>query len=110
MTTGKAAGKRLYLQLKSGDSYLKKHKRDGAEVFQIKKARWAEYWQQQAYPVMLVIRNSDGTIRWMDISSYLRSESTRAKTPLTHILFDGEPFTALSVRRWRDKILSEKKP
>ena len=47
---GRATGKRLYLQLKSGDSYLKKRQRDGAEVFQIKNARWADYWQQQAIP------------------------------------------------------------
>ena len=31
-TTGKATGK-VYLQLKSGDSYLTKRRRDGAEVF-----------------------------------------------------------------------------
>ena len=30
---GRASGKRLYVQLKSGDSYLKKRQRDGAEVF-----------------------------------------------------------------------------
>lgn len=36
---GCATGKRLYLQLKSGDSYLSKRQRDGAEVFQIKNAR-----------------------------------------------------------------------
>src|SRR5581483_5855186 len=45
---GWASGKRLYVQLKSGDSYLKKRQSDGAEVFQVKNPRWAEYWQQQA--------------------------------------------------------------
>jgi hypothetical protein len=60
---GRASGKRLYVQLKSGDSYLKKRRSDGAEVFQIKNPRWADYWQQQAYAVMLVIRASDGEIR-----------------------------------------------
>ena len=69
---GTASGARLYMQLKSGDSYLTTRKRDGVEVFQIKNARWVEYWQQQAYPVMLVIRTSDGEIRWMDVSEYLR--------------------------------------
>ena len=57
---GKASGKRLYLQLKSGDSYLSPRQRDDAEIFTIKNRRHAEYWQQQAYPVMLVIR----TWRW----------------------------------------------
>jgi hypothetical protein len=34
---------------------------------QIKNPRWADYWQQQSYAVMLVIRTSDGEIRWMDV-------------------------------------------
>jgi hypothetical protein len=67
----KASGKRLYLQLKSGDSYLRKRKKDGAEVFTIRKERWVDYWRQQAYPVFLVIRTSDGKIRWMDVTAYL---------------------------------------
>ena len=33
---GRASGKRLYVQLKSGDSYLNKRRSDGAEVFQIR--------------------------------------------------------------------------
>lgn|GEM_PF-3407194 len=36
---GRASRKRLYVQLKSGDSYLKQRERDGAEVFQIKNSR-----------------------------------------------------------------------
>ncbi len=40
---GQASGQRLYLQLKSGDSYLRQRKRDGAEIFQIKNERHAEY-------------------------------------------------------------------
>src|SRR5512136_1196830 len=74
-----ATGAKLYLQLKSGDSYLKKRQRDGAEVFQIKNPRWADYWQQQAYGVMLVIRTSDGEIRWMDVSAFLKRKSAGGK-------------------------------
>jgi predicted RNA-binding Zn-ribbon protein involved in translation (DUF1610 family) len=98
---GRATGRRLYLQLKSGDSYLTTRKRDGAEVFQIKNERWASYWQQQAYPVMLVIRTSDGEIRWMDVSAYLR----RAQQPVKQIVFSGERFDVMSVRRWREHAL-----
>ncbi len=104
---GRASGKRLYVQLKSGDSYLKKRKRDGAEVFQIKKPRWADYWQQQAYPVMLVIRTSDGKIRWMDVSEYLKRESDGGKKPVKQIVFDGERFDVMSVRDWRKKALDD---
>ena len=101
---GRASGKRLYLQLKSGDSYLKKRRGDGAEVYQVKKPRWADYWQQQAYAVMLVIRTSDDKIRWMDVSAYLKRESAGGKA-VRQIVFEGEPFDVMSVRRWREKIL-----
>src|SRR5205814_1522832 len=50
---GRATGRRVYLQLKSGDSYLYKRKTDGKEIFTIKKPRLAEYWHNQAYPVWL---------------------------------------------------------
>ena len=98
---GRASGKRLYLQLKSGDSYLTTRKRDGAEVFQIKHERWATYWQQQAYPVLLVIRTSDGEIRWMDVSEYQR----RLPQPVKQIVFSGERFDVMSVRRWRERMM-----
>lgn len=104
---GHASGRRLYVQLKSGDSYLKKRERDGAEVFQIKKPRWADYWQQQAYPVMLVIRTSDGEIRWMDVSKYLKRESAN-RNKVTQIIFEGERLDVMSVRRWRDRVLGKR--
>ncbi len=92
------------MQLKSGDSYLKKRQSDGVEVFQIKNPRWANYWQQQAYAVMLVIRTSDGEIRWMDVSACLKRESVAGKT-VRQIIFEGERFDMMSVRRWRERVL-----
>jgi hypothetical protein len=92
------------VQLKSGDSYLKKRQRDGAEVFQIKNSRWADYWQQHAYTVMLVIRTSDGEIRWMDVSAYLKRESSGGKT-VKQVVFAGERFDVMSVQNWRKKVL-----
>jgi hypothetical protein len=100
---GQASGKRLYVQLKCGDSYLKRQNGGGAEVFEIKNPHWAVYWQQQAYPVMLVIRTSNGEIRWMDVTSYLKQESDNGRKAITQILFEGERFDVLSVRRWRDR-------
>jgi len=104
---GRATGQRLYMQLKSGDSYLRDRKRDESEVFDISNERWADYWQQQAYPVMLVIRKSNGDIRWMDVSEYLKRESAGGRK-VKQIVFDGEPFTAWNVQRWRDKMLKER--
>jgi hypothetical protein len=102
---GRASGERLYIQLKSGDSYLKKRRSDGAELFQIKKPRWADYWQQQAYPVMLVIRTSDRAIRWMDVSACLKRTSAGGKA-VRQIVFEGERFDAVSVQRWRQRVIS----
>jgi DNA-directed RNA polymerase subunit RPC12/RpoP len=102
--SGKASGKRLYLQLKSGDSYLRTRSTDGVELFTISKQRWVEYWQSQSYPVMLVIRTSDGQIRWMNVTQYLRDESKERKK-VTQIEFDGEPFSALNILRMRDRVL-----
>lgn len=95
---GEASGERVYLQLKSGDTYLRFRKRDGKEIFRVK-ARHARYWQWHAYPVLLVIRNSDGRIRWMNVTEYLRRQrgSTRV------IEFQGEDFNAGSVRQMRTR-------
>jgi hypothetical protein len=98
---GKASGKRLYLQLKHGDSYLRHRKGDGKEIFDAKE-RHLEYWQQHNYDVMLVIRNSDGLTRWMNVTEYLK----RQAAPARQIVFEGEKFDADSVRRYRDKLLA----
>ena len=99
---GEASGKRVYLQLKSGDLYLYKRKRDGKEIFA--KPRHAEYWHpdSQNYPVMLVIRTSDQQIRWMNVSDYLAKHGKRKR----QIEFDGEPFTALNLVNQRNRLLA----
>lgn len=97
---GNASGRRVYLQLKSGDSYLEQRK-DGREVFKIPKKRHVEYWTAHEYPVMLVIRTSDGQIRWMNVTEYLNKQGKAVK----QITFDGEPFTAASLWRMRDRVL-----
>ncbi|HTG32061.1 MAG TPA: TIR domain-containing protein [Thermoanaerobaculia bacterium] len=102
---GKATGRKVYLQLKSGDSYLRKRKGDGAEIFKIEKARHADYWREQAFPVLLVVRTSDGKIRWMEVRDWLMRESGDGKKPVQQIVFAGERLDVMSVRRWRDKAL-----
>jgi hypothetical protein len=100
---GQASGQRVYLQLKHGDSYLYTRQRDEKEIFAIKNPRHAEYWLAQAYPVMLVIRTSDGKIRWMNVSAYLKRHGKKTK----QIIFEGEPFTALNVVKLRNKLLGD---
>lgn len=103
-----ATNRKLYLQLKSGDSYLRARKSDRAEVFTIKEERWARFWMASAFPVMLVIRNSEGEVRWMEVRDWLKRASDNGKKPVRQIVFEGERFDVMSVRRWRDKVLSER--
>ena len=115
---GKGTGKRLYLQLKSGNSHLRARK-DGTEVFRIDEQRWVDYWLKQPYPVMLVIgtfapgeegvgrdKLSFADVRWMEISSVLRRESRNGKNEVKQLEFKGERLDLSSVRRWREKVLS----
>lgn len=95
----------IFLQLKSGDSYTRKRKKDGTEVFTIKDERHARYWMASPFPVLLVIRNSEGEVRWMEVRDYLKRVSENGKKPVKQIEFTGERFDVMSVRRWRDKIL-----
>ncbi len=89
---GRGTGRRVYLQLKAGDSYLRPLKK-GVEMFDIKDPRWAAYWHQQAYPVMLVVRSSRGVIRWMDVSAVLKQKTRQGETGIRSIEFRAEPLT-----------------
>jgi hypothetical protein len=106
---GKATGRRIYLQLKSGNSHLEPRKKDGAEIFRIKSDRHADYWRNQPGPVWLVIRTTDErsgrSIRWMDLSAYLERESKRRKTPVKQVEFRGEPLTAQTLMALRDRMV-----
>ncbi|MEL6814405.1 MAG: DUF4365 domain-containing protein, partial [Cyanobacteria bacterium J06598_3] len=102
---GEATGQRLYLQLKSGDSYLTKRKRDGAEIFKIPKQRHVKYWMAQAYPVMLVVRNSEGEVHWMEIRDHLKRVTENGTKQVSQIVFEGDRFDVMSVRHWRKEML-----
>jgi len=102
---GRGTGQRLYLQLKSGDSHLRALKTKGVEIFDIKEPRWAEYWRQQAYPVMLVVRTSNGVIRWMDVSAVLKQRTRQGEADIRSIEFRAEPFTVESLLKKRAEVL-----
>jgi small GTP-binding protein len=115
---GKGTGNYVYLQLKSGNSHLRKRK-NGTEIFPIKEQRWVDYWMKQPHPVILVIgtfaeddergaRRSKlefEDVRWMEISDYLKRESQNGTKPVKQIEFKGERLDLTSVRRLRDKVL-----
>jgi hypothetical protein len=54
---------------------------------------------------MLVIRTSDGQIRWMNLTNLTEYLKTLGKA-VKQALFNGEPFTAQSVWRMRDTVLT----
>jgi hypothetical protein len=117
---GNGVGAGLCLQLKAGNSHLTTRKKDGVEVFAIKKQRWLKTWINQPYPVMLVIgalseederaagreKIEFNDVRWMEISSVLKRESKNGATPVTQIEFKGERLDLSSVRKWRQRCLS----
>ncbi|MBI4910055.1 MAG: DUF4365 domain-containing protein [Acidobacteria bacterium] len=104
---GRAAAKRIYLQLKSGDTYLYHRERDDKDIFTIKKPDHVRYWMDHDSHVMLVHRNSEGVIRWMEIRDWLRKATNNGRNPVKQIEFEAERFDAMSVRRWRDKVLGK---
>ena len=102
---GRASGRRIYIQLKSGNSYLRSRKRDGSEVFDVKNERHLDYWVNQGVDVYLVIRQTDeasggATIRWMNVTHYLRDRKDKQSR---QILFKGEKLDAAAVWSVRDE-------
>jgi GTPase SAR1 family protein/DNA-directed RNA polymerase subunit RPC12/RpoP len=101
---GRPSGKKIYVQLKSGNSYLRTRRKDGREVFDIKNDRHLEYWISQPVDVYLVIRQTDEqtgeqTIRWMNVTRYLKNRKDKKSR---QIIFDGEALTMEAVWRQRD--------
>lgn len=102
---GFATGRKAFLVLRSDDQ-LKRRKRDGAEVFEIMDDSHARTWLHEAIAVYLVVRNAEGGVRWMDVQLPLRQAPKDRKLP-KRILFEGERFDVMTVRRWREHALDD---
>jgi len=97
---GKPSGHKVYVQLKSDDSHLRDRKRDRKLIFDVKNPRHLDYWVSQPADVYLVIRDAEETIRWMNVTDYLK---TRKNKKSRQIVFDGEKLNAPALWRLRDK-------
>jgi small GTP-binding protein len=102
---GQASGQKIYVQLKSGNSYLRTRKGDGSEVFDVKNPRHLDYWINQPVDVYLVIRQTDErrgeeTIRWMNVTRYLKDRKDKTSR---QIVFDGERLDMQAVWKLRDQ-------
>lgn len=98
---GTASGAKIYVQLKSGDSFLRERRKDRQLIFDVKDARHMTYWTKQPCDVYLVVRTSDGQIMWMNVSRYLREKTGDAK----HIIFNGEVLNAFTLMRLQRELL-----
>ncbi|HEY6902652.1 MAG TPA: DUF4365 domain-containing protein, partial [Puia sp.] len=97
-----------YVQLKSGNSYLRTRKTDGCEIFDVKERRHLQYWIDQPVDVYLVIRQIDPMtniqmIRWMNVSQYLRDRSDKDSLQID---FRGEKLDMEAIYRVRDRLFS----
>lgn len=99
---GRASGKRVYVQLKSGDSYLRKRKSDNSLIFDVSDERHIDYWINHPADVYLVIRTSDGKILWMNVSAYFKDEANQRSR---QIRFTGEAMDAFAIMRLRDRLI-----
>ena len=63
-----------------------------------KKPRHLRYWVQQPVDVYLVVRDETGTIRWMNVSRYLKGRKGESR----QIEFHGERLDAAAIWRARD--------
>ncbi len=108
-TKKKATGITFRVQLKSGDSHLKP-RQDGSEVFAMKK-HYEGYWAGKGkVPVLLIIRTSDGRLRFMNATAAIRA--AQKKSPgksVKQLVFTGEDFTREAVLRLRDERLPRAK-
>jgi GTPase SAR1 family protein len=101
---GRPSGKKIYVQLKSGNSYLRTRRSDGREVFDVKNDRHLDYWMGQPVDVYLVVRQTDErtgeqAIRWMNVTRYLKDRKDRKSR---QIIFEGEALTMQAVWKLRD--------
>lgn len=93
------------VQLKSGDSHLRKLK-DGTEKFSMK-PHYPDLWAgKNTVPVLLIIRTNDGRMRYMNVTDAIRAaQKASPGRPVTQIVFVGDDFTKEAVLRLRDERL-----
>lgn len=100
---GQASGDRIYVQLKSGGSYLRTNK-DGVSTFYISDERHIEYWLSHEYDVYLIVRDTDEKSYWMNITKYLKK--CGAPKPRT-IIFNRDELTIEAIKDLRRARLAD---
>jgi hypothetical protein len=60
---------------------------------------------EQAFPVILGIRNSEGEVRWMEGHGWLHRVKGTGRQAVERIVFDGTSSDVMRVRRWQKQTL-----
>jgi len=74
--TGNPSGKKIYVQLRSENYFIRKRKNEGQQSFEVKDTRHFDFWINQSVDVYLVIRqkhHQSEHIHWMNVSNYFRN-------------------------------------
>ncbi len=104
---GNPTGKKIYLQLKNGASYLRHRKSDGNIIFDVRNRHHLIRWRSQPVDVYLVVRDSGSVIRWMNVTRYLNNRQDKDSR---QVIFNSEVLDTPAVMRLRDRILAQTKP
>ena len=104
---GRTSGRQICLQLKSGNSYLRRRKRDGREIFRVKKQAHLELWEHSPDDVYLVVRTTSEAFgqpsnRWMNITKHLKCRESKRDL---NIVFEGEVLDSNAIWAARDRYL-----
>jgi hypothetical protein len=54
------------------------------------------------------MRDAAGEVRCMEMRDWLKRASDNGRKPVKQIVFEGERFDVMSVRRWRERVLGGK--
>jgi GTPase SAR1 family protein/RNase P subunit RPR2 len=98
---GRPSGKKIYVRLKSDGAGLKPWRVAplGAGGCFVEVEPGMDSWVSQPADVYLVIRDAEGTIRWMNATRYLKGRGLQNR----RLIFDGERLDAPAVWRVRDE-------
>jgi WD40 repeat protein len=99
---GRPSGKRIHVVLNSGDRVLSRRDGDGKLIFGLTDRRVADRWLARSGDVYLIVRTEEGEIRWKNLTAFLKGHGG---TKVLEIPFVGEPLTAFTLMRARDRLL-----
>jgi WD40 repeat protein/GTPase SAR1 family protein len=108
---GRSSDRRVYLILNPDVvRYQEGVYHDPHNYIVVQNANLTSYWVEMTDPVMAVVGVPHVGVYWMDLRAYLKRHNEKGNKPATKIIFDGERFDMMSVRRWRERVLSQGVP